>query len=900
MANNTAVFRQNIASKLPSNNNKAISAVAMRETLESSANAIDDIFDTFSLADRLGTYNAATGAYVISETGVTGTLASTPAFAKGKYFDVTTEGTNSVTGTSRAWKIGDKIISAVTKWDALPFAIGDGIVSYGKLNEVSRKRMKGRNLLKNYRLVGSGTYPDNYFLGKPGSTTTYQGITAGASPNKFPVAKINVAAVNGSTAGFGIWYEQGVNVTALGYAGKSAKLAFYFKRDVAVTAIYLRPRNGAVDSTPIYTNYISQSVLNETSLIITDAFNLIDGTDVGYGIYVEMAGATHPNVAHIEISEITLRLVEDGDIVGTELNEDKEMGLIPIPDEKITYIKNAETVRKRLKGKNLLGNYRMIGTGTYPDTFTFDKTGTNSYDGITAGASPNKFPVAKMSVSADSGSVNGTATLYPQGVNVTALGHAGKSAKLAFYFKTDLAVSSLYLHPKNGSSPLSPIYTNYASKAVVGQTVLIVTDAFNIVDGTNVGYGIEVYMAAATYPNVAHVEISEVTLRLVEDGDIVGTELNEAAEIGYYANEKNQAAITAQITAAVLNPKAIALSLPEKIYAVQGKKLQVFKRSIMRAINPENYQLVVASSSYPNAKGFFFDDVYEYTPGGGDTSFPITFQLQDDNRATLSQATVTIVPTPKKTSPASPLRVLMHGDSFTASVNYAPEFARMLTGSGGSPIADGLTNIQFVGTTHTGTTVPREAIVGKTYDFFLNSSLSPFRNPGTSQMDIGYYCTQNGISGIDVAIIILGTNNMDSDAVIAAHWQKFLDYNPAMKILVGARIFDNPFGGWGLAALNLMSDSSFRNAFGFVKLVLDFNRRVEALTKTAPFLNKVIFVDILPTFDVENNMPTTTVEANTRNSALVRKRATDNVHPAASGYYQIADAMYAAFHANIL
>ena len=84
--------------------------------------------------DRLGTYNAATGVYIVSETAATGTLVSTPAFAKGKYFDVTVEGTNSVTGTSRAWKIGDKVISAVTKWDARPFAIGDGTLSTSKVD----------------------------------------------------------------------------------------------------------------------------------------------------------------------------------------------------------------------------------------------------------------------------------------------------------------------------------------------------------------------------------------------------------------------------------------------------------------------------------------------------------------------------------------------------------------------------------------------------------------------------------------------------------------------------------------------------------------------------------------------------------------------------------------------
>jgi len=118
-------------------------AEQINDEIQDIQEVVDDIYDQFSLADRLGTYNAATGAYVISETGVTGTLTTTPAFSNGKYFDVTTEGTNSVTGTSRAWKIGDKVISAVTKWDALPFSIGDGTISVSKIDQEFEKSILG-------------------------------------------------------------------------------------------------------------------------------------------------------------------------------------------------------------------------------------------------------------------------------------------------------------------------------------------------------------------------------------------------------------------------------------------------------------------------------------------------------------------------------------------------------------------------------------------------------------------------------------------------------------------------------------------------------------------------------------------------------------------------------------
>lgn len=117
---NTGKFRQNLNSKITSNNKKEISAIKVREVLTDAADAIDEIFETFSLADRLGVYNAATGIYTISETGITGTIVALPQFEKGKYFDVVVAGTNSIPVVSTQWTVGDKIISSVTKWDRIP------------------------------------------------------------------------------------------------------------------------------------------------------------------------------------------------------------------------------------------------------------------------------------------------------------------------------------------------------------------------------------------------------------------------------------------------------------------------------------------------------------------------------------------------------------------------------------------------------------------------------------------------------------------------------------------------------------------------------------------------------------------------------------------------------------
>jgi lysophospholipase L1-like esterase len=117
---NTSIFRQKIAANVATNGQKNISASKLRAALEEGANAIDTIFETFSLTDGLGTYNATTGVANVKETGETFTPVPVSTRPNGKYFDVVVAGTQSITGVSVAMEIGGIIISRGTKWDYIP------------------------------------------------------------------------------------------------------------------------------------------------------------------------------------------------------------------------------------------------------------------------------------------------------------------------------------------------------------------------------------------------------------------------------------------------------------------------------------------------------------------------------------------------------------------------------------------------------------------------------------------------------------------------------------------------------------------------------------------------------------------------------------------------------------
>ena len=63
-----------------------------------------------------------------------------------------------------------------------------------------------------------------------------------------------------------------------------------------------------------------------------------------------------------------------------------------------------------------------------------------------------------------------------------------------------------------------------------------------------------------------------------------------------------------------------------------------------------------------------------------------------------------------------------------------------------------------------------------------------------------------------------------------------------------------------------------------------------------PQYENAMFVDIAAQTDLINNWSTEEVDANNRNGNIKVLAGIDNVHPANSAYYQIADAMYNAFH----
>ena len=79
-----------------------------------------------------------------------------------------------------------------------------------------------------------------------------------------------------------------------------------------------------------------------------------------------------------------------------------------------------------------------------------------------------------------------------------------------------------------------------------------------------------------------------------------------------------------------------------------------------------------------------------------------------------------------------------------------------------------------------------------------------------------------------------------------------------------------------------------------MQYVFDLNEWYYDITQESAYTGKVSFVNIAGQFDTEYNMPSITTKVNTRNNTTTLRQS-NGVHPAESGYYQIADACYRDF-----
>lgn len=141
--------------------------------------------------------------------------------------------------------------------------------------------------------------------------------------------------------------------------------------------------------------------------------------------------------------------------------------------------------------------------------------------------------------------------------------------------------------------------------------------------------------------------------------------------------------------------------IPKKVYGVIGDMLQIFDRGV--TISQEPYRFY---NDWACGQGKIYQRYLEITPalvnGTVPTGLTIKHMLIDDHYNKSEQKTASFVIADRpSSSPSSNINVLCVGASTTANGEWASELKRRLTGTrdSGTPAADGLTNINFVGRT---------------------------------------------------------------------------------------------------------------------------------------------------------------------------------------------------------
>jgi lysophospholipase L1-like esterase len=325
------------------------------------------------------------------------------------------------------------------------------------------------------------------------------------------------------------------------------------------------------------------------------------------------------------------------------------------------------------------------------------------------------------------------------------------------------------------------------------------------------------------------------------------------------------------------------LALPAKIYALVGETINIYFDNLISTNNKEYY--VSMSSS----KGTQWKNRWEYTPSVAE-SFSITINIYDRYLNLVSTGTSTVTAVDTSANSGVNKTCLFIGDSHTSRNTFLSELYTNLMGPD-------VMNMSLIGTAGTAP-IKHEGYSGRTVYWHYTDAASPFVFGGT--FNFSQYMSTNGFASVDVVVIMLGTNDtssLTSDAQVVTAIANNKTYLDAMISSIKAF---NANVKIGIALTFPPSDS--QDAVGYdyacARTQWRYKRNFHQYSKGIitnyggkEISDNIYLISTNLNLDTVNNMVVTTAALNSRNSTTY-SRQSDTVHPAASGYYQIADAIY--------
>lgn len=163
----------------------------------------------------------------------------------------------------------------------------------------------------------------------------------------------------------------------------------------------------------------------------------------------------------------------------------------------------------------------------------------------------------------------------------------------------------------------------------------------------------------------------------------------------------------------------IEVYLPKNIYAVVDDTLQIFLRSVVKAVNPYNYAVKFTCN-----EGIQYPRYFEVTPSKKNNS-TISIDVRNNNFNVLASKNANLIISEKPTNNKE-MSILCVGASTTAGAEWVNELKRRLTANDGTPKGLGLTNINFVGRLSSWG-VKLEATGGWSWHTYVNPSVLSLR-----------------------------------------------------------------------------------------------------------------------------------------------------------------------------
>lgn len=340
--------------------------------------------------------------------------------------------------------------------------------------------------------------------------------------------------------------------------------------------------------------------------------------------------------------------------------------------------------------------------------------------------------------------------------------------------------------------------------------------------------------------------------------------------------------------------KGIKLYLPDKIYCLAGRTLQIFKRSILYAANIDNFIIEVEVIS-GNNRFTLYPNFIEFSPISGDGEIVVEFIIKNNLGDIIIKRKTTCVAVEVPQSPLQIKNILFVGDSWTQAI-YPEEVSRMLCNvtytqpsDANFPDSLNLTNINFIGTNNNEAYLSntyREGASGKTLAYHLSSN-SPFYDVSKQDIDFTTYINsgkvkgslQNPLSGnkIDIIVLLHGRNNTPKPSELTHFIKKAKEHNPNIIIFIGLNYIS--------ATLN-----NTVKAGG----IMQYYQEEFIKTAICDVYENVYLLQVDLGLDTRYNMICKEIDVNYRNTKYkeLANNFNNTFHPNNNGYLQLADEVF--------